>query len=99
GVTPSPSPVVLWVRTGTVAPSNTVVPEMFDWYASVCAIRLAYTGASRHATTMTKRTAAPASAVRVRTSWPNATRHGPAETAPGVLTAPRAGRRACRTAC
>src|SRR5262245_50307756 len=55
----------------------TVVPEMFDRKASVCATWSAYSDAARQATTMSRKTVAALIAARLRVSWVRELRHGP----------------------
>src|SRR5215211_5316621 len=79
GVTPRPRPVVLGVRTGTVLPSTTVVPETWDWNGSVWAMWSAYSGAHRHTTTTISRTTAAAVAGLLCDRSETAVRQGPGE--------------------
>src|SRR2546423_9723934 len=86
GSTPSPGLELLLVITGPVLPLTTVVPEMLDRNGSVCATWLAYSGAARQASRITRNTTAPAIALRLPTSRRSAVRHGPPDPQTGGAT-------------
>src|SRR4051794_39552749 len=96
GVTPRPSPVLLGSSNCCVFPSTTVVPDTFEANGSTWTTCEAYSGAQRQATTISTSRTNEAIAALLRTSWPSAVRHGPAEPrtagstawVPGAVVAP-----------